>query len=148
MRLFTTLMTDATVNVVQHSDGIGQWTSTNRAQHTQWTPAVNKYNHAPRLANHNRRTWLSSHDTPAASAPSGGGSNQFRNNKVCMIFVTGLEFHSGIATCITSKAKETYLVMTYKLVYPFFWNWTSPQWNWFPAFLHKWPRNARNELPS
>jgi hypothetical protein len=34
MRLFTTLMTDATVNVVQHSDGIGQWTSTNRAQNT------------------------------------------------------------------------------------------------------------------
>lgn len=34
MRLFTTLMTDATANVVQHSDGIGQRMSTNRAQHT------------------------------------------------------------------------------------------------------------------
>jgi len=68
-----------------NTDGIGQLMSTNRAQHTQWTPALSKYNHAPRLANHNRRAWLSSHDTPATSAPSGGGSNPFRKNKICII---------------------------------------------------------------
>jgi hypothetical protein len=55
-------------------------------------PTLSRYNHAPRLANHNRRTWLSSHDTPAASAPSGEGIQPISQEQGVYktIFLTGL----------------------------------------------------------
>jgi hypothetical protein len=90
---------------------------------------ASKYNHAPRLANHNRRAWHSSHDTPAASAPSGWGSNQFRKNRLCMrtIIITGFGVPFRFTYARYLKATETCLVMTYKYANTSFRNWTSPQ---------------------
>lgn len=144
-------MTDATANVVQHTDGIGQWKRTNPTQHIQRTPALSKYNHAPRLANHNRRAWLSSHDTPAASAPSGRRSNQFRKTKI--------RIKSDIRNWLQSSFRYRHVsyikshgdmprkyVQTCTSVLPEL-DFASMV-NWFPTFRHKWPRNFGNELAS